>query len=152
MCGVVVYGHGKRKTPKRFVVACDKFIDTEVLRKDATPVADGRAVTQPPCASTQSAPTTPSATVGAVTSDAVTLGAPEPLEPSANPISQAIEQGADEAGWAFLGAVGNCLTKVAWDVSPRIHGCRKLSELLGKHPDRFESSHRGPTGFSSKVV
>ena len=33
--GLVVYGFGEQKTPKPFVVACDKFIYTEVLRKDS---------------------------------------------------------------------------------------------------------------------
>lgn len=31
--GIVVYGFGERKTPKPFVVSCDKFVYTEVLRK-----------------------------------------------------------------------------------------------------------------------
>jgi uncharacterized LabA/DUF88 family protein len=30
--GLVVYGFGERKTPQAFIVACDKFIFTEILR------------------------------------------------------------------------------------------------------------------------
>lgn len=38
--GRVVYGFGEKKTPKPFVVACDKFIYTEILRaEDAAIVA-----------------------------------------------------------------------------------------------------------------
>lgn len=33
--GLAVYGFGERKTPKPFVAACDKFIYTEILRKQA---------------------------------------------------------------------------------------------------------------------
>ena len=31
--GLIVYGFGEKKTPRPFVVACDKFIYTEILRK-----------------------------------------------------------------------------------------------------------------------
>ena len=41
--GMVVYGFGEKKTPKPFVVACDKFIYTEVLRKEASSVAASAA-------------------------------------------------------------------------------------------------------------
>ena len=40
---MVVYGFGEKKTPKPFVVACDKFIYTEVLRKEASSVAASAA-------------------------------------------------------------------------------------------------------------
>lgn len=32
--GLVVYGFGERKTPEPFVAACDKFIYTEILRRE----------------------------------------------------------------------------------------------------------------------
>src|SRR5699024_5216203 len=31
--GLIVYGFGEKKTPRPFVVACDKFVYTEILRK-----------------------------------------------------------------------------------------------------------------------
>ena len=65
---------------------------------------------------------------------------------------EAIEQGADEAGWAFLGAVGNCLTKIQPDFDPRLYGCRKLSDLVNRHPERFETSERDSAESPSKVV
>src|SRR5882757_5504806 len=37
--GLTVYGFGERKTPKPFVVACDKFIYTENLSYTPAPVA-----------------------------------------------------------------------------------------------------------------
>lgn len=36
--GLVVYGFGERKTPEPFVVACDKFIYTEILRREPVQV------------------------------------------------------------------------------------------------------------------
>lgn len=35
--GLVVYGFGQRKTPQPFVAACDKFIYTEILKREETP-------------------------------------------------------------------------------------------------------------------
>jgi len=45
--GMVVYGFGEQKTPKPFVVACDKFIYTEVLRKAAPSSSEASALNQP---------------------------------------------------------------------------------------------------------
>ncbi|MGA8053724.1 MAG: OST-HTH/LOTUS domain-containing protein, partial [Burkholderiales bacterium] len=80
---------------------------------------------------------------------------PKPLTGLESPvdiISQAIEQGADEAGWAFLGAVGNYVTKIQPDFDPRLYGCRKLSDLLKKYPGRFETSERGSPGSPTKMI
>jgi len=38
--GLVVYGFGEKKTPKPFVVACDKFVFTEILRGDKPPLLE----------------------------------------------------------------------------------------------------------------
>lgn len=38
--GLVVYGFGEKKTPKPFVVACDKFVFTEILRGDKSPLLE----------------------------------------------------------------------------------------------------------------
>lgn len=37
--GLVVYGFGEQKTPQPFVVACDKFVYTEILRPSPSTVA-----------------------------------------------------------------------------------------------------------------
>jgi uncharacterized LabA/DUF88 family protein len=149
--GMVVYGFGERKTPKPFVVACDKFIYTEVLRSDATPVPE-------PPALTKSSPVPAQTSVGApvssgdTTQQAVAPKLPKELGSPAPLIVQAIEQAADESGWAFLGAVGSYLTKIQPDFDPRLYGCRKLSDLLRRYPDRFETSERGSSGSASKVL
>lgn len=135
--GKLVYGFGEQKTPKPFVVACDKFIYTEVLRKEAPAAMPPRSVT-------------PDATLA--NAQVATPTSPKPLESPIELISHAIEQGADEAGWAFLGLVGNYLTKVQPDFDPRLYGCRKLSDLLRRHPDRFETSERGAADSTSKAV
>ena len=77
---------------------------------------------------------------------------PKAQKSPVNLLSQAIEQGADEAGWAFLGAVGNYLTKIQPDFDQGLYGCQKLSELIKKYPDVFETSERGTPGSPNKVV
>lgn len=150
--GMVVYGFGEQKTPKPFVVACDKFIYTEVLRKDSPSGAVGSASTQTVSAPGQLPTLGASANGGTDSAVVVTPKVPKPMESPVGLIGQAIEQGADESGWAFLGAVGNYLTKIQPDFDPRLCGCRKLSDLIRKYPDVFETSERGAPGSPSKVL
>ena len=151
--GLVVYGFGEQKTPKPFVVACDKFIYTEVLRKPASSAPEASALTQPASASVQTA-TFRGPLASGETNSAHAMGAKPPKAPKSpvSLLSQAIEQGADESGWAFLGAVGNYLTKIHPDFDQRLYGCQKLSELIRKYPEVFETSERGAPGSPSKVV
>lgn len=45
-------------------------------------------------------------------------------------IVRCIEDVADEAGWAYLGDVGNLLINIRPDFDPRNYGCSKLSQLM----------------------
>jgi len=148
--GMVVYGFGERKTPKPFVVACDKFIYTEVLRKEGLSTDEGIALTQPASGSTQAAPSATAARVGI--GRTVTSIPPKPLASPIRLLAQAIEEGADESGWAHLGFVGSYLTKVQPDFDPRLYGCRKLSDLLKRFPGEFETTERGASGSPSKAI
>jgi len=150
--GMVVYGFGEQKTPKPFVVACDKFIYTEVLRKDSPSGPAGSASTQTVSAPGQLPALGASGNGGIDSAVAVPPRASKPTESPVGLILQAIEQGADESGWAFLGAVGNYLTKIQPDFDPRLFGCRKLSDLIRKYPDVFETTERGSSGSPSKVL
>jgi len=150
--GMVVYGFGERKTPKPFVVACDKFIYTEVLRKDGAMPSETLPVAQLSSRLPQAAPATPAVHGELCFEQAATSNSPKPLETPVGLISRAIEQGADDSGWAHLGFVGSYLTKVQPDFDPRLYGSRKLSELLRRHPDQFETSERGMPGSPSKAV
>lgn len=40
--GLPVYGFGERKTPQPFVAACDKFIYTEILKPEPTPMPESK--------------------------------------------------------------------------------------------------------------
>lgn len=150
--GMVVYGFGEQKTPKPFVVACDKFIYTEVLRRDSSSGPAASVSTQGLSAPGTLPTAVPSLNGVAAPTAAVPRAVPKPMESPVGLIMQAIEQGADESGWAFLGAVGNYLTKIQPDFDPRLFGCRKLSDLIRKYPDVFETTERGSSGSPSKAL
>jgi uncharacterized LabA/DUF88 family protein len=99
--GKRVYGFGELKTPKPFVAACDRFIYTEILAK-----TDGN----PPRRKT----------VAEMDNDKEFLAL----------VGDAIDDSAEENGWAHLGAVGGIITNKKPDFDPRNYGYKKLSELL----------------------
>ncbi len=101
--GLRVYGFGEQKTPDAFVAACDKFIFTELLKgEDATTKSPKRLATKE------------------LRADArlVTL------------MRRAIEDTADDDGWAELSNVGNTINKRAPQFDQRSYGYAKLSELI----------------------
>jgi uncharacterized LabA/DUF88 family protein len=152
--GLTVYGFGEKKTPDAFVRACDKFVYTEVLRKEAEASAPPKPATATPAKKTaaKSAPAKPAS--AAIPAQAA---ATESKERSAEPlplalIRQAIEEASDENGWAFLGAVGSYLNKIQPDFDPRLYGHRKLSDLLKHQPRHFVIEERVTPGSSNKSI
>jgi hypothetical protein len=140
--GLTVYGFGERKTPDAFVQACDKFIYTEVLRPDAPAPLPTRA---PPAKKTR-AP-----------KPVATTPPPAPSKPGISPapielLRQAIEQASDDSGWAPLGGVGNYLNKIRPDFDPRLHGHKKMSDLLRAQPTHFAIEERATPGGTGKAV
>jgi uncharacterized LabA/DUF88 family protein len=140
--GLMVLGFGEKKTPEPFVVACDKFVYTEVLRPAVKKsVAKAGSSGEKPVAA-------PRAEAGAKAD-----GDARPTPPEVLPselILQAIDDAEDESGWAALANVGTYLTKLRPDFDPRLYGHKKLSGLFKKHPKLFEIEERTPPGSSSK--
>jgi hypothetical protein len=105
--GLTVYGFGERKTPGPFVAACDRFIYTDVLGKvdsgDEKPAEPRQRM------STQE-----------LRQDARLV----------NLLRAAIEDAADDTGWAGLGAVGSMVSKRAPEFDSRNWGYGKLSSLV----------------------
>jgi uncharacterized LabA/DUF88 family protein len=99
--GKSVYGFGELKTPKPFVAACDRFIYTEVLGKAA-----GGGV--------------PRKSAAEMDRDAEFVAL----------VGDAVDDSADDNGWAHLGAVGNIIRNKKPDFDSRNYGYKKLSELL----------------------
>ncbi len=121
--GMKVYGMGEKKTPKPFIVACDKFVYIESLKaaeaaavKETAPKAKKKSSTPAPEPEVQS------------------LGIKEL-------IAQSVEDLADEDGYAYLGDLGNLLMKKQPDFDPRNYGFSKLSKFISSL-DGFETDER----------
>jgi len=107
--GLLAYGFGEKKTPEPFVVACDKFVYTEILR-----------VTPPSTAEAKHG--------GAATPSPVI----ESLAGLEELFRKAILAVARDDGFAPLGPVGNLMLKIDPSFDPRNYGTQKLGELVRK--------------------
>jgi uncharacterized LabA/DUF88 family protein len=119
--GMKVIGIGERKTPNPFIVACDKFIYIEIINssKIKPDIADSdpkknRNNTK----KSKKEENDEASNLERLKRDVVNL------------ISTAINDLADENGWAFLGEVGNLILKKHPDFDPRIFGYPKLTPLI----------------------
>lgn len=119
--GLMVYGFGERKTPEAFRNACHRFTFVEVLREGATADAP-----KPP---------------------------PEPDQPKfpRKFVIRALDQSADDSGWAELGTFGRYLVKLQPDFDPRLYGFRKLSDLVRGRTDLFVVEER-QTGSNQPAI
>ncbi len=116
--GMRVYGIGEKKTPKPFIVACDKFIYIEILhpikkeiQKKITKTKSEKNITEPIIESSNES-------VDIVTPELIRL------------ISATIYDLSGDDGWAFLGDVGTLLQKKQPNFDPRNYGFNKLTPLL----------------------
>ncbi|MEM7183095.1 MAG: NYN domain-containing protein [Spirochaetota bacterium] len=100
--GLTVFGFGEKKTPKAFIAACDKFIYTEILRR----------------------------------SDTIDLERPKSAkELKLNKklvalLKNAVEDCADELGWAPLARTGQNILNKSPEFDTRNYGYNKLGELI----------------------
>lgn len=107
--GMHVIGIGEKKTPEPFIVACDKFIYIEILKRASKEtVSKGK-------------------TEAATKKDDVEKITPKVI----NLISSTISDLADEDGWAFLGDVGSLLQKKQPNFDSRNYGYQKLTPMIG---------------------
>lgn len=100
--GVAVYGFGEQKTPKSFVMACQRFIYTENLAEPPANAAAPAKKAMPPSKAT----------------------------PLLREAIGDLED--DDDGWLPLSHVGQKLANMAPDFDPRSYGCSKLSDLARK--------------------
>ena len=121
--GLTVYGFGERKTPEPFVRACDRFIYIENLTYAETAAApEDRAPQRAPRASATR-----------LKRDAALVSL----------LRNAVEAASDDDGWAWLGSVGNIITKQRPDFDSRTYGYAKLSDLMNA-TSLFELERRSP--------
>ena len=118
--GMLVIGIGEKKTPKPFIVACDKFIYIEILAPKETPKTK-KATSPPPTEATK---------FDAIDSKFIRL------------IKSSIEDIADDDGWAFLAAVGAMIIKKKPDFDSRNYGFPKLTPLIKALHKNFEIDER----------
>ncbi len=125
--GRIVYGFGEKKTPKAFVSVCDKFIYTEILKdnQEEADFEDNR----------------PAKTKKEFKVDRKLLKL----------LRDAVDDIADESGWAYLGGVGQKINNRAADFDPRNYGFKKLGDMLRAIP-QFEVEERSHANSSSKQL
>jgi uncharacterized LabA/DUF88 family protein/Fe-S-cluster formation regulator IscX/YfhJ len=131
--GMKVYGIGQKKTPNPFIVACDKFIYMEII-----PLVQD-AETEPESAKTTIAKPKQKPLVDKVNRETLKL------------IAATINDIADENGWAFLGDVGNLISKKQPNFDPRNYGFTKLTPLIKSLP-QFEIDKRETDKAGIKLV
>ncbi|WP_299437208.1 NYN domain-containing protein [uncultured Aquimarina sp.] len=123
--GVVVYGIGEKKTPDPFIVACDKFIYLEILKKDPEK-NDGIEKSEKP-------------DIDKITPKIIRL------------LRNSVDDAADEDGWAFLGDVGSMILKKQPNFDSRNFGFAKLTPLF-KSLKQFEIDQRDHNSRKFKLI
>jgi uncharacterized LabA/DUF88 family protein len=125
--GHTVYGFGEKKTPRAFVSVCDKFIYTEILREqEENDEDDTRPASRPR---------------KEFNGDRRLLKL----------LRDAVEDLADESGWAYLGSVGQKISNRSGDFDPRNFGFRKLGDLFRAIP-QFETEERPQENSTGRQI
>jgi len=125
--GMQVIGIGEKKTPNPFIVACDKFIYIEILRKKTE---KKESVSHKDNSKDN---------VDKITPKVIKL------------ISATISDLSDEDGWAFLGDVGSLLQKKQANFDSRNYGFEKLTPLITSI-GKFEVEQRENTKSRHKLI
>lgn len=123
--GMQVIGIGEKKTPNPFIVACDKFIYIEIIRKQAPEKTNEKVQNKD--------------VVDTITQKEIKL------------IASTISDLSDEDGWAFLGDVGSLLQKKQPNFDSRNYGFEKLTPLI-KSTGAFEIEQRENTKSRHKLI
>ena len=123
--GMLVIGIGEKKTPNPFIVACDKFIYIEILRKQTEDKTESKGTNK--------------SVVDKITDKVISL------------ISSSISDLSDEEGWAFLGDVGSLIQKKRPNFDSRNYGFEKLTPLI-RSIDKFEIEQRENPRGRSKLI
>ena len=136
--GMAVYGMGEKKTPKPFIVACDKFIYIEILKKP--PI---KTLASPEKKAKKWEKIIPFSELVPEMTPELDMVTPEVIALIRDTVSDL----ADDDGWAFLGDVGGLLQKKQPNFDPRNYGFNKLTPLLAS-TELFEIVERNDGGKS----
>jgi len=122
--GLIVLGFGEKKTPKPFVGACDKFIYTEILRKEEESGIVSRRMT-----------------ANELKGDTRLV----------NLLRNAVEDSADESGWAYLANVGQYIVNTTPEFDARNYGYAKLGDII-RATQLFETEQRTSENSPAKLI
>ena len=124
--GMMVIGIGEKKTPNPFIVACDKFIYIEILRKESE---DNKVEKK----------------------EKDTSGVENITKREINLISSSIRDLSDDDGWAFLGDVGSLIQRKQPNFDSRNYGFEKLTQLI-KSIGQYEIDQRETPKSKYKLI
>ena len=128
--GMHVIGIGEKKTPEPFIVACDRFIYIEILKKEV----------EPETSNTVEKGNKPKKNeVDKITPKVIKL------------LASTVSDLADEEGWAFLGDVGSLLMKKQPNFDSRNYGFEKLTPLINS-TNKFEIEQRENSKGRTKLI
>lgn len=114
--GMLVVGMGERKTPRPFIVACDKFIYIEIIADkeiDSDITMEGLTEIR-------------TVSVEPIGSDVIKL------------LTTTTQELYDDGGWASLAGVGSLVNKKRPDFDPRNYGYPKLTPLVKSLDKTFD--------------
>ena len=135
-----VYGMWEKKTPKPFIVACDKFIYIEILKKPIKEIAKIEKTEKNKKESKKvSVVETIQDQFDTINTDTINL------------IQDTVSDLADDDGWAFLGDVGGLLQKKQPNFDSRNYGYSKLTPLLAS-TGLFEIAERNDGKSRYKLI
>jgi uncharacterized LabA/DUF88 family protein len=126
--GRIVYAFGEKKTPKAFVSVCDKFIYSEILNDNQEETEDE-----------DSRPSVKQKKEFKVDRKLLKL------------LRDAVDDVADESGWAYLGGVGQKINNRSTDFDPRNYGFKKLGDMFRAIP-QFEIEERPRANTTGKQL
>jgi len=127
--GMQVFGIGEKKTPDPFIVACDKFIYIEILKKQS----EGGS------SEAEDSKTDKKSSVDKITRKDIQL------------LKDTVDDVADDDGWAFLGDVGSLLQKKQPNFDSRNYGFQKLTPLISSLGD-FDIERREDAKGRKKLI
>lgn len=120
--GMQVIGIGEKKTPNPFIVACDRFIYIEILKKRTEEKVENKE-----------------------------SSADKISKKEINLIMSSINDLSDDDGWAFLGDVGSLIQKKRPNFDSRNFGFDKLTPLI-KSIGKFEIERRENQRNKHKLI
>lgn len=135
--GMSVYGFGQTHTPKAFMQACDKFTYLEVF-EGHTQNSDVDFYD--------------SADMLFSNSDHFNNNQFKPIDVAISLVKLAIDNVADEQGWANIAPVKNYILKVEPDFDARLFHYNKFSDFLRAYPRYFDLDERYPNSDNHKVI